>query len=36
MGEARTAYQRAVELEEKGGDETDAGEWLERLDGAKR
>jgi len=34
LGEARTAYQRAVELEEAGGDETDAGEWLERLDEA--
>ncbi|MDQ3720073.1 MAG: tetratricopeptide repeat protein [Actinomycetota bacterium] len=33
LGEARTAYQQAVELEDDGGDETDAGEWLERLDG---
>ena len=32
LGEARAAYQRAVELEEAGGDETDADEWLERLD----
>jgi Flp pilus assembly protein TadD len=32
LGEARTAYQRAVELEEAGGDKTDAGEWLERLE----
>ena len=32
LGEARAAYQRAVELEEAGGEETDADEWLERLD----
>lgn len=32
LGEARSAYGRAVELGAEGGDETDAEEWLERLD----
>lgn len=34
LGEARGAYQRALELEEQGGEETDASEWIERLDRA--
>ncbi len=32
LSEARSAYRRAIELEEAGGDETDARESLKRLD----
>ncbi|MDQ3647603.1 MAG: tetratricopeptide repeat protein [Actinomycetota bacterium] len=36
LGEARGAYRRALEREQAGGEETDAGEWLERLDGSRQ